>query len=174
MEYYIILMSASGGLLVVVFVLLLESLRKFFSKRGLTEETEGTIIGMCRNSWLQSFNTYSGNVPENAKQTLWAEEPQTFWGAVKFRILPYFPCVCYEVAGNEFISFTGAGTSKGRWKIGSNVRILYNKEKPGQFMICGDESYKKMCIIYLVVFLVALEVFLILIFDFSRIIYFFG
>ena len=56
-------------------------------------------------------------------------------------IPPWFPCVCFEVDGEEYHVITGCGTFKGKWQLNQKVSVLYNPQKPRIAYLEGDDSY---------------------------------
>lgn len=102
--------------------------------------TEGQVIGLLRSGLFKNKTT--GEFPGGVLMGWGVGRGEQYWGGtLKMDIPPWFPCVKFEVDGQEYHVITGCGTRKGQWKLNQNVTVLYNPENPRIAYLEGDDSY---------------------------------
>lgn len=102
--------------------------------------TEGQVIGLLRSGLFKNKTT--GEFPGGVLTGWGVARGEQYWGGtLKMDVPPWFPCVRFEVDGQEYHVITGCGTFKGKWKLNQDVTILYNPENPRIAYIEGDDSY---------------------------------
>lgn len=124
------------GFVVFSFWLLWEN-RKRNRLQGLTE---GEVIGILKSGLFKN-KTY-GEFPGGVLMGWGVGRGEQYWGGtLKMDIPPWFPCVKFEVDGEEYHVITGCGTFKGKWQLNQKVTVLYNPENPRIVYLEGDDSY---------------------------------
>ena len=63
----------------------------------------------------------------------------------------YYPIFSYKVEEKTVKSKSSVGTSSRRYNINENVNILYNPNKPEEFIIKGDKTSNFLSIIIIIV-----------------------
>ena len=102
--------------------------------------TEGMVIGILRSGLFK--NKTSGEFPGGVLMGWGVARGEQYWGGtLKMDIPPWFPCVRFEVDGEEYHVITGCGTFKDKWQLNQKVTILYNPENPRIAYLEGDDSY---------------------------------
>ncbi len=102
--------------------------------------TEGKVIGLLKSGLFKNKTT--GEIPSGVLMGWGVGRGEQYWGGtLKMDIPPWFPCVKFEVDGQEYHVITGCGTLKGQWKLNQNVTVLYNPENPRIAYLEGDDSY---------------------------------
>ena len=102
--------------------------------------TEGQVIGLLRSGLFKNKTT--GEFPGGVLMGWGVGRGEQYWGGtLKMDIPPWFPCVKFEVDGQEYHVITGCGTFKDKWKLEQSVTILYNPENPRIAYLEGDDSY---------------------------------
>ena len=64
--------------------------------------------------------------------------------------ITYHPVLSYKVEGKTIKSKSPVGTSNKKYNVNENVDILYNPNKPEEFIIKGDKSLNIMGIIFVI------------------------
>ena len=102
--------------------------------------TEGQVIGLLKSGLFKNKTT--GEFPGGVLMGWGVGRGEQYWGGtLKMDIPPWFPCVCFEVDGEEYHVITGCGTFKGKWQLNQKVSVLYNPQKPRIAYLEGDDSY---------------------------------
>lgn len=124
------------GLVVFSFWFLWEN-RKRNHLQGLTE---GRVIGLLKSGLFKNKTT--GEFPGGVLMGWGVARGEQYWGGtLKMDIPPWFPCVRFEVDGQEYHVITGCGTFKDKWQLNQNVTVLYDPKKPRIAYLEGDISY---------------------------------
>ena len=92
--------------------------------------TEGKVIGLLKSGLFKNKTT--GEFPNGVLMGWGVGRGEQYWGGtLKMDIPPWFPCVRFEVDGEEYHVITGCGTIKGKWQLNQTVTVLYNpKNQP--------------------------------------------
>ena len=102
--------------------------------------TEGEVIGLLRSGLFK--NKTFGEFPGGVLMGWGVARGEQYWGGtLKMDVPPWFPCVRFELDGNEYHVITGCGTFKGKWKQNQKVTVLYDPKKPRVAYLEGDDSY---------------------------------
>ena len=91
-------------------------------------------------------------VLENQKVFFPAETEQYSW----------FPIIKYTINGKGYKTRHYHGTAKEKYKIGEVIDILYNPEKPEEYIIIKENSFKRIEVIFVFVGFILLSIFSIL------------
>lgn len=111
--------------------------KKRNSLQGLTE---GKVIGLLKSGLFKNKTT--GEFPGGVLMGWGVGRGEQYWGGtLKMDIPPWFPCVRFEVDGEEYHVITGCGTVKNKWQLNQNVTVLYNPKNPRIAYLEGDDSY---------------------------------
>lgn len=101
---------------------------------------EGEVIGILKSGLFKN-KTY-GEFPGGVLMGWGVGRGEQYWGGtLKMDVPPWFPCVKFEVDGEENHVITGCGTFKGKWQLNQKVTVLYNPENPRIAYLEGDDSY---------------------------------
>lgn len=101
---------------------------------------EGEVIGILKSGLFKNKTT--GEFPGGVLIGWGVSRGEQYWGGtLKMDLPPWFPCVKFEVDGQEYHVITGCGTFKGKWQLNQKVSVLYNPENPRIAYLEGDDSY---------------------------------
>lgn len=102
--------------------------------------TEGEVIGILKSGLFKNKTT--GEFPGGVLTGWGVARGEQYWGGtLKMDVPPWFPCVRFEVDGQEYHVITGCGTFKDKWQLKQKVTVLYNPENPRIAYLEGDDSY---------------------------------
>ena len=102
--------------------------------------TDGKVIGLLKSGLFK--NKTHGEFPGGVLMGWGVGRGEQYWGGtLKMDVPPWFPCVKFEVNGEEYHVITGCGTFKGKWQLNQNVTVLYNPQNPRIAHLEGDDSY---------------------------------
>ena len=133
----------SGPIAIFYFVMAIYDSMTGKRMNNLTGVTKGKITGLVCSHLFR--NDSYGDVPGAVILAWGVAQGEQMWsgiGTLKKRMPPWFPCLKYEVNGEEIMKLTGEGVWKDTWEVGQNVMVLYDPEKPSICMIEGDQSYR--------------------------------
>lgn len=102
--------------------------------------TEGEVIGILKSGLFK--NKTDGEFPGGVLTGWGVARGEQYWGGtLKMDVPPWFPCVRFEVDGQEYHVITGCGTFKDKWHLKQKVTVLYNPKNPRIAYLEGDDSY---------------------------------
>lgn len=133
----------SGPIAIFYFVMAVYESMYEKRMRNLTAVASGKITGLVCSHLFRN-DTY-GEVPGGVLIGWGVAQGEQMWSgmsSLKKRVPPWFPCVKYDVNGEEIQKITGEGVWKDTWEIGQKVMILYDPEKPSICMVEGDQSFR--------------------------------
>ena len=142
----------SGPIAIFYFVMAVYDSMAGKRMNNLTGVTTGKITGLVCSHLFR--NDSYGDVPGGVIIAWGVAQGEQLWsgiGTLKKRMPPWFPCLKYEVNGEEIMKLTGEGVWKDTWEVGQNVMVLYDPEKPSICMIEGDPSYRNKRVLDIVI-----------------------
>lgn len=152
--YFLWTALISGPIALCYFALAVYSSVKENRMKKMEYKVRGEIIGLVKSHLFR--NETHGEVSGGALLG-WGVAQGEQYGSrtINLRIPPWFPCVRYEVDGKVYEKITGEGVWKGNWKVGQQVTVLFEKDKPRICFIEEDLSYKQKCMFHIIVGCVA-------------------
>ncbi len=139
--YFLWAALISGPIALCYFALAVYLFVKENRMKKMEYKVRGEVIGLVKSHLFR--NETHGEVPGGALLG-WgvAQGEQYGGGTINLRIPPWFPCVRYKVDGKVYEKIMGEGIFKGYWKIGQQVTVLLDRDKPRICFLEGDVSYK--------------------------------
>ena len=143
-KFFLWMAFITGPIALYYFVFAIYSHVKEINMKKMESKVNGEIIGLVKSHLFK--NEIQGEVPGGVLIGWGVAQGEQYWGGtLKLRIPPWFPCVRYEVDGKVYEKIAGEGVWKGNWKIGQQVTVLFDRDKPRICYLEGDLSYKQKC-----------------------------
>lgn len=143
-KFFLWMAFITGPIALYYFVFAIYSRVKEINMKKMESKVNGEIIGLVKSHLFK--NEIHGEVPGGVLIGWGVAQGEQYWGGtLKLRIPPWFPCVRYEVDEKVYEKIAGEGVWKGNWKIGQQVTVLFDRDKPRICYLEGDLSYKQKC-----------------------------
>lgn len=149
-KYFLWVALITGPIALCYFALAVYLCFKEKRMKKMECKADGEIIGLVKSHLFK--NEIHGEVPGGVLTGWGVAQGEQYWGgSLKLRIPPWFPCVRYKVDGKVYEKITGEGVWNENWKLGQQVTVLFDRDKPRICFLEGDLSYKQKCVFDIVV-----------------------